>query len=74
MDRLKFDAFSILLISKIPFFDNDKLPIISEIPIYWLLIICHQYIVHPYHHEDRGDCEEGVPVAPAPSSPRSEPT
>ena len=50
--RLKFDAFSdsdnFLIISKFPFFDIDKLPIISEIPIYRLSIICHRYIVHPY--------------------------
>ena len=33
---------------KVPIFDIDKLPIISEILIYRLSIIFHRYIVHPY--------------------------
>ena len=40
--------FSISIISKLPLFDIDKLPIISEIPIYRLSIIFHRYIAHPY--------------------------
>ena len=37
-----------LIISKFQFLDIDKLPIISEMPIYRLPIIFHRYIVHPY--------------------------
>ena len=37
-----------LIISKFQFFDIDKLPIISEMPIYRLPIIFHRYIVPPY--------------------------
>ena len=36
------------IISKFSFFDIGKLPIIFEIPIYLLSVICYRYIAHPY--------------------------
>ena len=48
---LKFDAFSdidnFVDNFEILFFDIDKLPIISEMPIYQLSINFPRYIVHP---------------------------
>ena len=40
--------FPISIISKLTFFDIDKLPIVSEMPIYRLSIIFDRYIAHPY--------------------------
>ena len=40
--------FAISIISKFPFFGMVKLPMISELPIYLLLIFFPQYIIHPY--------------------------
>ena len=47
-----------MIISKFPFFDSDKLPIISEIPIYRLSIIFHRYIAHPYLEEKENEIVE----------------
>ena len=45
-----------MIFSKFKMFYIDNLPIISEMPIYWLSIIFHWYIVHPYQGHSLWKC------------------